>query len=318
MAPHQKLIVVLGPTSSGKSSLAIRLAKKFHGEVISADSRQVYRELNIGTGKITKKEMRGVPHHLLNILSPKRIYTTNNFKKDAEQKIKDIAHRKKIPIICGGTGLYIDALVYNLKLPEAKPNPPLREKLEKLSAGKLFRKLEEVDPRRAKMLWLNSGFKNKRRLIRALEIIAATGRNVPIWGEENHSPGSRVPKSEISNLKSYMYDVLYIGIKKNPRGLKRRIESRVKDWLKKGLIAETRKLARKVSAQRIRELGFNYSLPYKYLEKQITKEELQEKLQKENWKYVKRQITWFKRNKDINWVKNGKEASALTKKFLKK
>ncbi|MEK7634419.1 MAG: tRNA (adenosine(37)-N6)-dimethylallyltransferase MiaA, partial [Patescibacteria group bacterium] len=161
-----KIIVILGPTSSGKSKLAIKIAKKYDGEIISADSRQVYKKLNIGSGKITKKEMEGIPHYLLDVTSPKRTFTVNQYQKLAKKALKKIIKKGKLPIICGGTGLYIDTLIYDYQLPQVPPQPKLRKQLEKKSTEELFGQLQKLDSRRAQ----NIDKHNRRRLIRALEI----------------------------------------------------------------------------------------------------------------------------------------------------
>ena len=178
----QKLLIIVGPTSSGKSALAVKLAKKFDGEVISADSRQVYRGLNIGTGKITKRERRGIHHHLLDEVKPHRIFTAHDFIVRARASIVDISARGKLPIICGGTGFYIDALLGRIVLPDVPLNAKLRASLEKQSAAQLFATLQKRDPRRAKTI----DHHNKRRLIRALEIAAALGHSPNISGLRNH------------------------------------------------------------------------------------------------------------------------------------
>ena len=157
-----KILVILGPTATGKSGLAVKLARKYKGEVISADSRQVYKDLDIGTGKITKKEMRGVPHHMLDIVSPKKVFTVSEWKEKTEKIIKNIISRGKLPIICGGTGFYIQSIVENVILPEVPPNKVLRKKLEKKGLAELQTILVKLDPRR----FSNIDIKNPVRLIR--------------------------------------------------------------------------------------------------------------------------------------------------------
>jgi len=189
---EKKLIVILGPTASGKSEMAIKLAKRFNGEIISADSRQVYKEMDIGTGKLTKKEMKGIPHYLLDVASPKRRFTVVQYRKLALKAIEKIFKKGKIPILCGGTGFYIQAVIDGLVIPEVPPDWKLRKKLEKKSVKELFNQLEKIDPQRAKTIEP----KNKRRLIRALEIVKKIGP-VPILKKQ-----------------PLPYPVLMIGIKK--------------------------------------------------------------------------------------------------------
>lgn len=277
-----KIIVIVGPTATGKSSLAVRLAKKIGGEIISADSRQVYKGLNIGTEKITKKEMRGIPHHLINVANPKKAFTAAEFKHLAEQKINDLVSRKKVPIIVGGTGFYIQTLLDENSIPSVPPNKKLRKQLEKKSAEELFRLLKMKDPARAKTIEA----KNRRRLIRALEIVEALGK-VPI-----------------ATIKLNTYQVLRIGIKIDDKTLKERIKKRLAQALRKGLVAETKHIHQHyLSWKRIDELGLEYRIVAQYLRGKITKAEMIEKLNSATWKYAKRQKTWFKRDKKIKWFK---------------
>jgi len=292
-----KLIVVLGPTASGKSELAVKIAKKFSGEIISADSRQVYRGMDIGTGKITKREMEGIPHYLLDIASPKRQFTVVQYQKKALEAIKKIYKKKKIPIICGGTGFYIQALVEGLNIPAVKPDPKLRKDLEKLSVEELFRKLKKLDPQRAK----NIDSKNRRRLIRALEIVIKTDKPVP-------------------KIKTKpVFDVLYLGIKKPIPELKKLIKKRLLRRLKKGMIAEVKKLKKSgISWKRLDEFGLEYRYIVRYLRGKLTKQEAIEQLQKEIEHYAKRQMTWFQKypGTKVCWIKNYKQAEKLIKNFL--
>jgi tRNA dimethylallyltransferase len=294
-----KLLVILGPTASGKSDLAVKLAKKFDGEVISADSRQVYKGLDIGSGKITKKEMKGVPHHLLDIASPKRIFTASQYQKLGEKAIKDILKRGKLPIICGGTGFYIDALISGLKLPEVPPQKELRKKLEKESAETLFKKLKKLDHRRAE----NIDQLNKRRLIRALEIILTTKKPVPLNTMIYHS--------------AQLYDTLKIGIKKEPEELKKLIHKRLVKRLGQGMVKEVKNLhEQELSWKRLDDLGLEYRYVSRHLRGLISKAEMGDLIEKESWRYAKRQMTWFKRDKNIIWIAKRKEAKISAKKFL--
>ncbi len=281
MKPTNKIIVILGPTSSGKSDLAVELALKYNGEVISADSRQVYKGLDIGTGKITEKEMNGIPHHLLDVASPKKQYTVLEFKTEAEKAIKNILNRGKLPIICGGTGFYIQALVDNVTYPEVPPNKELRKKLEKKSAPELFEMLLKEDPERA----LSIDPHNPRRLIRALEIADALG-SVPRLGVQFPS----------------LYKFLQIGLQAGDDVLKKRIRIRLLARLKHGMVEEAIHLHKNgLSWKRMEELGLEYRYLARYLQKKISETELIESIFMENWHYAKRQKTWFKKDSRIAW-----------------
>lgn len=279
-----KIIVILGPTASGKSDTAIELAKKFNGEVISADSRQVYKELDIGTGKITKKEMRGVPHYLLDVFNPKKRFTVSNYKKIAEKKIEKILERKKIPIICGGTGFYIDSLLGDKQIPEVPPNIKLRKKLEKKTTEELFEILKKLDPMRAS----NIDAKNPRRLVRAIEICKTLGS---------------VPPRFSKATRDKTYDVFKIGIKIKDKELKERINIRIEKWLKMGLLKEVKDLHKKgLSWKRMGEIGLEYKIVSLFIQNKITRPEMIERMQKETWSYAKRQMTYFKKDKNIIWL----------------
>jgi tRNA dimethylallyltransferase len=283
-----KIIVILGPTATGKSDVAVTLAKKFNGEVISADSRQVYKGLDIGTGKISKKEMKGIHHYLLDVASPKKRFNVSDYKKMAEQAIGKILANGKLPIICGGTGHYISALLGEQQIPEVPPNPKLRKQLERKSAPELFEMLKKLDPRRASEI----DGKNPRRLVRAIEIVKALGR-VPI----------------VSQLQPPIstYKVLKIGIKIPDEELKERInkrlERRIKPKIGRGMVDEAKRLHKQgMSWKRMRELGLEYGRLADYLTGKISNQEMVELLKNEIWQYAKRQMTWFKRDKEINWV----------------
>lgn len=273
-AQMKKVLVIVGPTASGKSDLAVRLAKKFKGEIISADSRQVYKGLDIGTGKITRAEMKGVPHHLLDVADPKKQFNASDFVMLTNQAIAKIVNKNKLPVIVGGTGFYIDALAGNISLPDVPLNKKLREKLSKKSNQVLFRMLRQKDPKRAKTIDLH----NKVRLIRVLEIIEKLGK-VPL----------RQPATSTRQF-------IYIGLK--PNDLNKRIEKRLMKRIP-GIIRETRKL----SPKRAYELGLEYRFASLYLQGRLNKTEFIEKLNTAIHQYAKRQMTWFKRNKKIRWFK---------------
>jgi len=291
-----KLIVVVGPTASGKSSLAVLLAKKCNGEVVSADSRQVYKDMDLGSGKVTKREMAGIPHHLLDVADPKRTFTASHYARLGRKAIADIIKRGKTPIVCGGTGFYIRALVDGLVIPEAKPNPKLRKMLETKSVSELFTMLKAMDPDRAETI----DPKNPRRLIRALEIINALGK---------------VPKLKKNPLP---YPTLFIGIAKNQDILKQLVEVRLKKRIKMGMLSEIKRLhAQGVSWKKLESFGLEYRYGALFLQKKIDKKTFIRELTKQILDYSKRQITWFKPDTRIHWITKPREAELLTKSFLK-
>jgi tRNA dimethylallyltransferase len=290
----KKVIVVVGPTSSGKSALGVRLAKKFVGEIISADSRQVYRGLDIGTGKITRREMEGIPHHLLDVAHPSLSYSAGRFQKDAEKCVRYIVHKGKVPIIVGGTGFYIDALVRGYSLPEAPADFKLRTRLGKKTPEALFKMLEKLDPARAKTIER----KNKRRLIRAIEIAKSADRTPPLKTEKK-------------------YDAFFIGLYLPKETLRKKINVRVDARMRDGMIAEAKRLRRGgLSLRRMRQLGLDYRFLADYLDEKISKPELIQKIKTANWQYARRQITWFKRHKDIHWY-TPSQYSAIEKQIKK-
>jgi len=295
----QRMLVILGPTASGKSDLAVDLARKFGGEIISADSRQVYRGLNIGTGKITKSEMRGVMHHLLDVASPRNSFTAADFKKKAERAIADIAQRGKLPILCGGTGFYIQSIVDNIAYPKVPPNRAFRACLARKSAQELFTMLKKLDARRAREIDRH----NTHRLIRAIEIANELG-SVP------HLE-ARLPSG---------YNVLQIGIKTDDKILKEKIYKRLLARIKQGMINEAKNLHKKgLSWKRMEGLGLEYRFLAQFLRGKITKDGMIEKLNTAIWQYARRQKTWFKRDKRIKWfmLNECKKIEKEVEKFLK-
>ena len=295
MSIHNKIVVILGPTASGKTDLSIKLAKKYNGEVISADSRQVYKGMDIGSGKITKKEMAGIPHYLLDVANPKRRFTVAQYQKLALKAIKNIQRKNKLPILVGGTGFYIQSVVDGTVIPEVKPNWELRKKLGKIALPELVKRLANLDPVRARVIDQN----NPRRVIRALEIALVTGKAVP-------QPSFKG-----------QFDTLQIGIKKSPEELKKLINKRLLKRLKtNAMINEVKKLHKNLSWKRLEEFGLEYRFVAQYLQNKITKEEMISSIQIESEHFAKRQMTWFKRDKKIHWIKNFQEAEKLAKDFL--
>ena len=292
---HNKLITILGPTASGKSDLAVKLCKKFDGEIISADSRQIYKEMNIGTAKITKEEMSNIPHYMIDIVKPDNNFTLAQFQKKTIKIIKDIQRRNKLPFLVGGTGLYIQSIVDNLKIPETKPNKKLRNRLEKLTNQELINKLKKLDPQALKII----DIKNKRRLIRALEICLLTKK----------------PFSEQRKKNKPIFDILQIGLKLDTRNLEQKISQRTKKMIRSGLIEENKKLLKKYGSKPYSMSGIGYQEVILYLKNKITLEEVKELIKIHTRQYAKRQITWFKRDKKIKWIKNYSQAEKLIQLF---
>ena len=293
----RKIIAILGPTASGKSTLAVKLAKEFKGEIISVDSRQVYKGMDIGTGKIKKEEMRGVPHYLLDVASPKRKFTVVQFEKLAKKYIEKIFKKGKIPILCGGTGFYLWVLTSQVSIPKVKPDWKLRKKLEKKSAKELFDILKKLDPQRSKIIEKE----NKRRLIRAIEIAKKI---------------KKVPPLKIEPLP---YPVLFLGIKKTKKELKKLIKKRLLKRLKEGMVEEVKKLKNSgISWKRLEDFGLEYKWIAKYLQSKINFKEMIKNLQKDIESFSKRQMTYFKKYfPQTIWIKNYKEAKDKVIEFLK-
>lgn len=274
-----KILVIVGPTASGKTSLSITLAKGFNGEIVSADSRQVYKGLDIGTGKVTKQEMGGIPHHLLDVVEPTETYTVADYVRDGRNALTGIISRKKIPIIVGGTFLYVDALLGRISTPEVAPNIPLRNHLETLPTEELFALLKEKDSERAESIDKD----NRRRLIRALEIVEAIGT---------------VPKTE----RHEPYETLTIGISISKEDLRKNISRRLSDRLAQGMIEEVENLhANGLSYTRLSELGLEYKYIGEFLQNNINREEMCAQIETKSMQYAKRQMTWLKRNTEIQW-----------------
>ncbi len=294
-------MAIVGPTASGKTALSIELARRFNGEIISADSRQVYRGMDLGTGKATKREMRGVPHHLLDVVSPRTTFTAAHFQRHGTKAIKKILAKGKLPIVVGGTGLYVDALLHGYALPNVKPDATLRKNLEDQSAETLFTQLKKLDPRRANGIDRH----NKRRLVRALEIVLLT----------NHP----VPSREEALARGGDYTIFKIGIAVPPKKLKKNIAARLTKRLRQGMVREVERLHENgVSWQRLDDLGLEYRFVSRYLRGMVTKREMMDSIQKESWQYARRQMTWFKKDKTIFWITTASAARALAGSFIKK
>jgi tRNA dimethylallyltransferase len=370
MSTAKKLIVILGPTASGKTEMALKLAKKFNGEIVNADSRQIYKEMEIGTGspvicddkkchsefssesiidfkknssmqnnqkiseiklgqnliqqKILKQvqndngqvqndngqvqndngqvqndntiTINNIPHHLFHIINPNQKFSLARYKKLAIKTIKDIQKQNKLPILVGGTGLYISAIVDNLKIPKAPPNDKIRDKLEKHTEKYLFNKLKKIDSQSAKII----GPDNKRKLIRALEVYEITGRPFSVQQIKGKS----------------LFDILQLGVKIDRQKLYKKIDQRTDKMIKIGLIEETKKLSKKYSFDLPAMSGIGYKEIGLYLENKISLNDAVQKMKFRTHQYARRQMTWFKRDERIKWVSNYKEAKNLVKNFL--
>ncbi len=318
-----KMLVIIGPTSAGKSELAVKLAGRFNGEIISVDSRQIYKGMNLGTGKINGKwhisqtdgrqvmiyKYKNISHHLIDFVSPKRQYSIGLFQKKAQKNIKDILKRKKLPILCGGAMHWIDAIVYDQQLPEVKPNAKLRRELEKKSIDNLYRQLKKLDANRAKTI----DKQNKHRLIRALEIIITTGKPVPSLSVIPDATTGNPESSPITN-----YNTLWLGITLPQTELYKKIDKRLKQRIKEGMGEEVKLLHKQsVSWKRLESFGLEYKHVSLFLQGKMNETEMLTKLSFAIKHYSKRQLTWWKRNKKIIWIKNYQEAVKLTKKFLR-
>jgi tRNA dimethylallyltransferase len=297
MSGTQKVVVIVGPTASGKSALGVELALRYHGEIISADSRQIYRGLDIGTAKITEAEKRGVPHHLLDIRDPHETYTAHQFAADADTAIAGIANRGKLPIIVGGTFFYIDTLLGKAAAAPVAPNLELRAELEEEDAATLMKRLQRLDPARVATIDQN----NKRRIMRAIEIATALGS----------VPGPQKNEGR--------YDALILGIKVEKEELQKRYEERAQTWLSSGFKDEITALQRSgITQDRLRELGFEYALGIELMEGRLDEATFIARFIERNWQYAKRQYTWLKRDPAIRWVYPSEKAEVdlLVEQFL--
>lgn len=294
---ENKLLVICGPTAVGKSALAVDLAQEFDGEVVSADSRQVYKGLDIASGKITQDNMRGVPHFLLNVATLDERFSVHDYKQLADQRIDEIHDRNNLPILCGGSGFYIQAVVDDLVLPDVEPKPQLREKLRQRSTESLYQELKEKDPRRAQEIDEN----NPVRLVRALEIVDELGK---------------VPELE----KQKRFDTLQIGLDRPDKELKQRIIKRTKQRFERGMIAEVQTLHEKgLSLQRMHDLGLEYEHLANFLAENISKQELFECIIRSDWQYAKKQRSWFQRDNRVSWYHPQDDSSNIfsrVKKFV--
>lgn len=302
-----KLIVIMGPTACGKTKWSLLLAKKYNGEIISADSRQVYSKMNIGTAK-EPGEWRwvglrrtyfidNIPHHLVDFLDPGKKFTAAHFRDKALKYVKLAYKNKRQPIVVGGTGLYISSLIDNLQIPRVPPNKKLRESLSEKNIDELFKLLQDLDPDAAKKIDKN----NKRRVIRALEVSILSGE----------------PFSKQQTRGESLFEVLKIGIEVERDELYSRIDKRIDSMMEKGLLDEVKKLVSKKYHWDLPSMsGIGYRQFKDYLEGKTTLEQSVELLKKDTKHYAKRQLTWFRRDKEIKWVRSYEDAEKLVGEFL--
>ena len=284
-----KVIVIAGPTASGKSNLAIELAKKIDGEIISADSMQIYKEMNIGTAKVSKDEMQGIKHYMIDFVPPNKRYSVSAYKKEAEECICEILKKGKTPIICGGTGLYINSLIYGIEFLEEEIDETYRNKLNEIAENEglenLYNMAVKIDPEAMKKISKN----DKKRIIRVLEIYHKTGKTKTEQDLESR-------KNEVK------YDYKVFAINMNRDILYDRINKRVDIMLENGLVDEVKSIIKKYEEFPTAMQGLGYKEVVEYLQESITKEEMIEKVKMETRRYAKRQITWFKKNKETKWL----------------
>lgn len=286
----QKVIVICGPTASGKTSLSIELAKKINGEIVSADSMQIYDEMQIGTAKPDEEEMQGIKHYLIGNVAPTKRYSVSEYKTDAIQAIEEIIQKGKMPIIVGGTGLYVNSLIYGIDYPEIETDLEYRAELEKTAEEKgleyLYNKALEIDKEAMKNISPN----DQKRILRVLEIYKETGKTKTQLEIESRKNG--IP---------YDYKVFALNM---PREiLYDRINRRVDIMIEKGLIEEVKKLYEKYGEKLTTSMqGIGYKEVVEYLNGNCTKEEMIEKIKKETRHYAKRQLTWFRKNKETIWL----------------
>ena len=284
MKDKKTIVVICGPTASGKTALGIQLANKINAEIVSADSMQIYKDMKIGTAKPTDEEQKQAKHHLVDFVSPDKRYSVADFKKDAEVKIKEILSRGKNVIIVGGTGLYINALIYNIQYNEEKTDLEYRKELEKMPIEKIYMKALEID----KVAVEKISSTDRKRLSRILEIYKTTGKTKTELEKESRKE------------PEYNYKIFVLNWDREE--LYNRINLRVDLMIKEGLIDEVQSLQKKYDKLGTAMQGIGYKEIYEYFEGKLSREEAIEKIKQETRKYAKRQLTWFKSYKDAKWL----------------
>ena len=289
-----KVVVIVGPTASGKTAISIELAKKINGEIISSDSMQIYKDMDIGTAKVTKEEMQGIKHYLIDCVLPSKRYTVSDFKKDAEEAIEEILSKGKVPIVVGGTGLYVNSLIYGIEYQDMKFDEEYREKMmEKAKTPEgleqLWLEANNIDPEAMKIISKN----DKKRIIRVLEIYKATGK-------------TKTEQEILSRAKEIKYDYKVFGINMDRQKLYERINKRVDIMINQGLVQEVRNLLNKYDEFPTAMQGLGYKEVKEYFDGNLTYEEMVDKIKQESRRYAKRQFTWFRANKATIWLDSEK------------
>ena len=286
----KKIVVICGPTASGKTALSIALAKAFDGEVVSADSMQIYRRMDIGTAKPTKQEMDGVPHHMLDVAEPGEAYSVSRYVEEATACVEDILARGKLPIVCGGTGLYIDGLIRGTDYQPAGTDNGIREQLEgeweAQGAEEMMARLAAVDPDSAARLHLS----DKRRILRALEVYLATGETITVHNARTKAIPPR-------------YEAIMIGLNTEPRQiLYDRIDRRVGVMLEQGLLQEVQSLLEDGLLDGTAAQAIGYKELLAYFRGEMTLETAADLIRQKSRNYAKRQLTWFRRDERVKWI----------------
>lgn len=288
-----KVIVIVGPTASGKTSLSIELAKQINGEIVSCDSMQIYKYMDIGTAKPTAKEKQGIKHYLIDIISPEERFSVSDYQTHAEKAIEEIIAKGKTPIVVGGTGLYVNSLIYGIKFLDIEFNEEHRAELERRveteGLESLYEQAKQIDPHAMETISKN----DKKRILRVLEIFHQTGM-------------TKTRQDELSRSEELKYDYKVFGINIDREVLYERINTRVDEMLQKGLINEVKEIYNKFEKFPTAMQGIGYKEVVQYLEKNISEQEMIEKIKMESRRYAKRQLTWFRKNKNIVWL-NGLE-----------
>ena len=283
------VIVICGPTASGKTALSIELAKRINGEIVSADSMQIYKDMDIGSAKVTLEEMQGIKHYLIDCVYPNERYSVANYKQDAKTAIEEILNKGKTPIVVGGTGLYIDSLIYEIEYKDIEINEEYRKELEKIRDEQgldvLYKKAMEIDPYAMEKISPN----DFKRITRILEIYEATGK-------------TKTQQEAESRLNEVPYDYKVFAINYDREKLYERINKRVDIMIEKGLIKEVEELIKKYSSFPTAMQGLGYKEVKQYFDGELTKEEMIEKIKQESRRYAKRQFTWFRKNKQTMWI----------------